>query len=232
VDFFELVPDDSWNNHIEARHRWGLPGVCCECCGATWANVGVAYPTVDLAGLANHNSYLKGWPVSWAEFEEARKPILPLLPSGALAPPGTGLGPLEGHAKGTFPEVAWQNPWTLLVVDDALAALHENGVRPVAGAAARFSERRDLPRLVELQLEPHGRLHLESPAEPPCTLCGRVAVTRPPDVVIERASLPEDHDIFRLSDLTTMIVGSVRAVSAMKALGLRGLHAQALALSS
>src|SRR5947209_1120664 len=124
-DLYEIVPDDSYHHYIEARHRWGLPGVRCEACGATWGNVGVAYPAVDLSGLPNSRPYTKRWPVPWTEFVSLRAVVLSLLPPGAIVPPGTGLGPLIGRANGTFPDVAWQHPWTMLIRSEALARLRE-----------------------------------------------------------------------------------------------------------
>ncbi len=234
-ELYELLPDDSYDNYIEASHRWGLPGVRCEACGATWGNAGVAYPTADLSSLPNSQRYTSLWPVPWTEFEGLRAAVLPLLPAGALAPPGTDLGPLVGRARGTFPELVWQNPWTILAHSDVILRLSEKGVRRLVGAVAQLTGRRQLPQLVELQLEPHGCMSPSSlpfGGAPPCTTCGRRGITRPSQVIIDRCSIPMDHDIFRLTDLTTMIVATTGAVNALRDLGLRGFRFQEVALSS
>jgi uncharacterized double-CXXCG motif protein len=219
---FELVPDESYTNDIEARHMWGLPGVRCDTCGATWANVGVAYPTADLSALNDAERYTRGWPVPWSEFEERRKAVLPLLPPGAMAPPGTGLGPLVGRARGTFADVVWPNPWTMLVASQPLALLREKDIGQLAGAVAHLKGA-EAPQLVELEIEPLGRLAPGSvPTVDPCRVCGRVALTRPSEVIIDEASIPPDRHFFRLSDLTTMIVATAHAVQALHELELRG----------
>jgi hypothetical protein len=127
VDLVELVPDDSVDYSIDASHEWGLPGVRCDVCGATWGKVGVSYPTADLSSLPNSERFTDVSPVTWGEF-----------------------------------------------------------------------------------------------------VCGRQGLTRPHQVVVDRMSIPEDQDIFRLGDLTTMIVASRRAVVARE--GLRGYRQQEVAL--
>jgi uncharacterized double-CXXCG motif protein len=220
---FELVPDESFVNYVEARHRWGLPGVRCDTCGATWANVGVAYPTADLSALNDSERYTRGWPVPWSEFEERQKAVLPLLPPGAMAPPGTGLGPLVGRARGTFADVVWPNPWTMLVANQPLALLREKDIGQLAGAVAHLKGAPGTPELVELEIAPHGRLASGTvPTADPCRVCGRVALTRPAEVVIDEASIPPDRHLFRLRDLTTMIVATAQAVQALHELELRG----------
>jgi len=228
---FELLPDDSYDNLVEARHRWGLPGVKCDSCGATWANVGIAYPTADLSLLGNLARFTKSPPVPWAEFEELRRLVLPHIPPGAPTPPGTGLGPLHGKARGSFADVVWPSPWTVLIREQALIALRKSEVRPLNGAVSHLRGPADLPALVELELEPRGRLAAGAhSAALPCAVCGRQPVTRPSDVTIERSSIPDDRDIFRLTDLTTMIVGTERAVRAFADLRLTGYRVRELAL--
>lgn len=222
VRMFELVPDEPERYYVEARHRWGLPGVKCDSCQATWANVGIAYPTVDLSSLPTAERYARSWPVTWDQFDDARRAVLQFLPANAVVPPGTALGPLIGTARGVFPHVAWQNPWTMLLRTDALEQLRAKGVRHLTGRAAQFTGR-EIPELVELELEPRGRMSGQSFSPSlPCTRCGRQPIVRPTKIAIDRSSVATDRDIFRLTDLTTMIVATERAVSEMVALGLRG----------
>lgn len=221
---FELVPDDTYDTYIEAGHRWNLPGVKCATCGATWGNVGVAYPAVDLSVLSNANEYREPWPVAWPEFEKLRSAVVPLLPSGAPAPPGTGLGPLVGRARGTFPSLTWQNSWTVLVHTTVLTALRGRGVG-LCGGVAQLKHRGEMPELTELQLMSIGQL--APSCLPPegfarCSSCGREAVTRPERVIVDGASVSEAPPIFRLSDLTTMILATEAAVDAIVDLKLEG----------
>ncbi len=225
MKIFELCPDDSYNYEIDATHRWGLPGVTCDVCGATWSNTGTCYPTADLSMLPNAERYTDLRPVSLLELEELRAVIIPLLPPGALAPPGTDLGALVGQAKGAIPDLAWQHSWTLLVRKNVFDALAGVGVVRLSGAAAQLGERGTVPPLIELEARQHGRLApvcLPPGGFPRCEACGRVAVKRPERVLLDKDSLRNAPDVFRLGDLTTMIAASERFVEAMKALGLKG----------
>jgi hypothetical protein len=57
-----------------------------------------------------------------------------------------------------------------------------------------------------------------------CATCGRQPIVRPAQVAIDATSVPQGHDVFRLADLTTMIVATERAVDVLAASGLRGFH--------
>lgn len=223
---FELRPDDSCDYAVEANHRWGLPGVKCDACGATWSNVGVAYPVVDLSVLPNANRYTNFWPVPWNEFEQLRAPILELLPKGAVAPPGTDFGPLVGRVTGALPDLVWRDTWTLLTRPEVLARLKREGIEMPKGAKAKLQGRQQAD-LIELQLEPHATL--AASCLPPgefaaCSVCGRRGIKRPHELVVESSSVPENLDFFRLSDLTTAILATERAVKALTELKLTGFH--------
>ena len=223
---FEIRPDDSSDYVVEANHRWGLPGVKCDACGATWSNVGVAYPAVDLSALPNANRYTNFRPVPWNEFEQLRAPILELLPKGAIAPPGTEFGPLVGRVRGALPDLVWRDTWTLLSRPDVLSRLSREGLEVPRGVKAELEggPQRDL---IELQLEPRATLAacclpLGVPAA--CSVCGRRGIKRPRELVVERSSVPENLDFFRLSDLTTAILASEKAVKTLTELRLTGFH--------
>jgi uncharacterized double-CXXCG motif protein len=220
--FFELLPEPTQDTRIDASHRWDLPGVRCRECGETWGTVGIAYPAVDLSGLENAKDYEKPWPVDWARFEALRAEVLPLLPPEAFAPPGTHIGPLRGQVSGTPGDVAWLNPWTLLVRMEVLANLRAAGFRTHAGALAALEGGE--VALIELQIEPHGRLSrrcLPMGAPEPCAMCGREALSRPERIVLDDSSLT-GLGIFRLCDLNTMIIASEDALQTMRDLGLTG----------
>lgn len=222
--FFELWPDDRIGGNLEARHRWGLPGVRCTVCGVTWANTGIAYPTVDLSGLVNASEYERQWPVPWEVFEERRSQIVNLLPAGAPAPPGTELGPLIGKGAGTFGDFAWQGSWTVLMRDEALERLWNAKLSGPQRARAELTGR-SVPKLIELQIEPQGCLSercLSGRSDPPCAVCGRLAITRPAVVVLDASSVGPEIDVFRLRDLTTMIVVTDRVADRIDTLGLTG----------
>jgi hypothetical protein len=81
------------------------------------------------------------------------------------------------------------------------------------------------PALFEVELEPHGQLAascLPDGGFARCAACGRVAVKRPDEPVIAVDSVKEAPGLFRLSDLTTMVVASERIADAIRVSGSRG----------
>jgi hypothetical protein len=111
----------------------------------------------------------------------------------------------------------------MLVANQPLALLREKDIGQLAGAVAHLKGAPGTPELVELEIAPHGRLASGTvPTADPCRVCGRVALTRPAEVVIDEASIPPDRHLFRLRDLTTMIVATAQAVQALHELELRG----------
>lgn len=219
MKLFELRPPEEPTYEIEATHRWGLPGVICDVCGATWSNVGTCYPTCDLSALPNASRYTNLHPVTRAELEELRTQVSLLLRPGIPLPPGTDLGPLIGRARGGLSGWAWQHSWTVLVQDGALKELARAGVPPLRGAFAMLGPMAK-SALFEVELELHGQLAascLPDGGFAGCAACGRVAVKRPDELVIDGESVGNAPDLFRLSDLTTTVIASKRVVEAIRA---------------
>ena len=223
--WYELRPPEETSYDIDATHQWGLPGVKCDVCGATWGNVGTSYPTVDLSSLPNASRYKNLWQVSRSELDALRQPIAPLLPPGAPLPPGTDFGCLEGRMTGKLSShVAWRHSWDVLFHADIFDALNAIGSIRLTGAPANLKSRRPVS-LIEIQADCHGRMAAVS--LPPggwvtCEGCGREGVTRPDKLVIDRESVTSAPDLFRLGDLTTAIVASHALVTLIRSLGLSG----------
>jgi uncharacterized double-CXXCG motif protein len=215
------VPRYSGSYHDE--HQWGLPGVHCPVCDAIWSYGSVAYPSVDLSQLAEKDKYLARLEKDYAEFERLREQVRPLVPPGAPLWPGTTFGPLVGPAKGEFGPLVLYFPWILLVKREALERLQAAGVRGLKGCRTQMRFRqKNPPELLELELLPRGRLHPDClpPERPaPCARCGRRGWSLPEQPMLEAASLPEDLDVFRVGDFTTVLVGSQRFVEAVRHLG-------------
>jgi len=208
---------------INASHKWGLPGVACNSCGQTWGNVGIAYPSVDLTSLPFEKRYRDLRPVSLDELNELRRMVAPLLPDGAPLPPGTSFGALTGTATGTFDDVAWLNPWTMLVQSDVLIRLQRAAVHtPVAIRPELMFSGRKVPDLLELELEPCAKIPKEAPQsdDKPCRRCGYVALNKPVRIAVELSSLPQKVDLFRGRDYTTLIFATERLVEAAQHLNL------------
>jgi uncharacterized double-CXXCG motif protein len=228
---FWLRPDKAtaakYNGGFDGAHRWGLPGVRCHACGATWSGSGHEYPCVDLSQLPERRDFEKARPEPFPEFARLRELVRPLAPPDATLPPGTGFGPLVGRASGEFGPFGWWGSSLLLVRRGALERLQAEGVRGLLGCRTELRFRqKDPPELLELQIEPLGRLHPDCipPDEPPpCTTCGRFGLTRPDAPILDAASLPTDRDIFRVGNFATMLIATERFRDAVLRLDLDGL---------
>lgn len=225
--FYEISADPTSRHtgHVNAAHRWGLPGVHCSECGNTWSEgLGTAYPSVDLSSLAEREDFETPRPEPIEEFERLRELVKPLLPMGAYLPSGCDFGPLVGSATGSFGPFYFQNPWTLLIQREALERVQPKGLQGVKGCKTelRFRQKK-APELLELELEPHGHLHvtcLPQERPPPCPRCGLDAVSLPEEPVLDAASLPSHLDVFRLRDFSTVMIATERFREAVQHLAL------------
>jgi uncharacterized double-CXXCG motif protein len=110
---------------------------------------------------------------------------------------------------------------------DTLERLQAEGLRGLLGCRTELRWRqKNPPELLELQIEPHGRLHpdcLPPDLPPPCATCGRVAFRLPEQPILDAASLPADLDLFRVGNFATVIVGTERFMEAVRRLELDGI---------
>lgn len=228
--FFWLREDRAvvarYGGYVDATHRWGLPGSSCHACGITWSSTGHDYPCVDLSQLPERAEFEKPRPEPFTEFSRLRELVRPLAPPNAELPPGTGFGPLTGRASGKLAAFEWLTS-VVLLRRDALEQLQATGVRGLLGCRTELRFRqKSPPELLELQIEPRSRLHPDCipPDEPPpCSTCGRFALTRPDDPILDAASLPPDRDLFRVGNFATMVIGTERFVEAVRRLELDGI---------
>jgi uncharacterized double-CXXCG motif protein len=214
-------------DQLRVSRKWGLPGVKCHLCQETWATIGVAYPSIDLSSLPNEKQYRRLWPVSLAEFEERRRPLLDLIPDGSVPPPGTELGPLVGTARGAFVDFVWVNPWTLLAQPEALEQLRKTDVKLPKSVPALISfKKANIDALVELELEVRTIVVRSafSHGLPQCQTCARVQAKMPEEIIIQQSSIPSDVDIFRDRLMTTLILATDRFVEAVRHANLAGLE--------
>ncbi|NMO20506.1 hypothetical protein HPC49_45860 [Pyxidicoccus fallax] len=217
---------EKYGGEAHGAHKWKLPGVQCHSCGATWGDVGHAYPCVDLSRLPEHREFEKSRPEPFSEFSRLRELVRPLAPPEAVLPPATRFGPLVGTAFGRLAPFVW-NAEVLLVHRDPLERLQAEGVRGLSACptALRFRQKNP-PELLELQVEPRGRLHpdcIPPDVPPPCTTCGRFGISRPDEPILEAASLPGDRDLFRVGNFATMVIGTERFKDAVLRLNLDGI---------
>ena len=217
---------------IDGWHKLSLPGARCHSCGVTWAGAGHEYPCVDLSQLPERGEFEKARPEPFAEFVRLRERVRPLAPPHAELPPGTGFGPLVGRAFGELGPITWVRGLKLVVRRDALERLQAEGVRGLLACPTvlRFRQKNP-PELLELQVEPHGRLHpdcLPPDAPPRCATCGRYGLTRPDEPILDAASLPSELDLFRVGNFATMVIGTERFVEAVRRLELDGISSREL----
>jgi uncharacterized double-CXXCG motif protein len=228
--YFRIREDKSlgYTGFVNAGHKWGLPGVdTCPACKATWADTSFAYPSVDLTSVAALAKF--EWPGAEPieEYERMRELVRPLLPPGAVVEPGSCFGPLVGKAQGRFGQFVSNYADVLLVRREALEKLQAEGLRGLKGCRmeVRFRQRNS-PELLELELLPVGRLHpkcLPPDLEPPCPRCGRQGLSMPKEPVLDVATLPPDLDLFRLVDMSSVVVCTERFAEACQRLGLDGI---------
>lgn len=229
--FFELRENRAatarYSGDLDARRRWRLPGARCATCGATWSASGHQYPAVDLSQLPERGEFEKPRPEPFPEFARLRERVRPLAPPDAKLPPGTGFGPLVGTAHGDLGPLTWQGDYLLLLRRDTLERLQTEGIRGLLGCRTELRWRqKDPPELLELQLEPHGRLHpdcLPPDLPPPCATCGRLGLQLPDAPILDAASLPTDLDLFRIGNFATVIVGTERFMAAARRMELDGI---------
>ena len=83
---------------------------------------------------------------------------------------------------------------------------------------------------MELEFLSYGRLHPDCtpPRPPPCPKCGRDSFTLPEEPILEAASLPTNTDVFRLTDVESMLIGTERFVEAVNRGGMEAIAAQEL----
>lgn len=208
--FYEIrrSAQPTWSGSYRAERRWSLPGVEeCPGCRATWSGF-LAYPAVDLSGLAEAHELEEARPAPFDEYARLRERVRPFCPSDARLEPGTEFGPLVGSARGKWGPFTLGDLSTLFVREDALQGLADaRGIVPVWPQLRRAL----VPRVAELQLLPRGRLHPDClpPDWPtPCAMCGRTGGVLPKHYWLQPDSLPTDLDAFRLEDAPGTIVVS------------------------
>jgi uncharacterized double-CXXCG motif protein len=220
---FDVTWTPRLQGEMHATHAWCLPGVECPMCGETWANTGLAYPSIDLSEISEADAFTARV-VPWEEFERLRRAIEPLA-RGQVVLPGTELGPLRGSAKGSatsFGAFVSMEAWTVCVRDSTAVALTRAGLRGIRPFDTKIIGPTTVPTILELEVLPRASLAPEClpggafPAS--CKKCGRVPLAAPESIALQRATVPDDVDIFRGSDLTTYVFVTERFVDACSGL--------------
>ncbi|GHG90029.1 double-CXXCG motif protein [Comamonas sp. JC664] len=227
--FFEVLEDEDTRHtgRIDGVSPWCIPSIDCDLCGG-YGGLGESYPTVDLSRFAQRallEEPLNLQALSLENYLSLCQALRPLLPQGAPMEPGTQLGPVVGKAKGRFGNFYFQAPWAPWVRASALEQLQAAGVKGLRGAPGKLGYRgQPAPPLHCLELHVSGVLHPTSHAadwQEPCPRCGSHRNGYPSEsAILDEQTLPEDADLFRLSDFKTVIVANERFVTAVEQLRL------------
>ena len=147
----------------------------------------------------------------------------PLLPDWARLAPGALFGPLEGWAQGHFAQIHMLEGTTVILRRDALDRLRAEGFQHLKAVRTglRF-RRKDAPELWELDLELQGLFHpdcLPPGTVEPCAGCGCYRFSLPARPLLDRGSLPEHLDVFRLRHFANLFVVSERFADTLRRLG-------------
>ncbi|MGE0887716.1 MAG: double-CXXCG motif protein [Blastocatellales bacterium] len=235
MDIFEVVSSNSEISKcglIDASHKWNLPGVKCRVCHTTWGNVGMAYPRVNLRGTKFEDAFIDPYPVELERLEELRQSIKHLVPEGLPLPPGTQFGPLIGIAEGPYCDFVWHHYWDILVKMEVINSLasEKTHLPKVSKPKLEFRGKYSA-NLVELQIEPLVTMVFAQSSFNVCSACGRLNESRPEEIVIDSSKLPEDIDLFRVTNFSTVILANDRFVNSVKKLGLTGISFNSVKLA-
>ncbi|WP_257455291.1 SitI6 family double-CXXCG motif immunity protein [Archangium lipolyticum] len=232
MKFYALTRDPSPRNtgNLNASHAWKLPGVepCPACHLQPEMHTFAQYPCVDLSGLPPEElkKLSSAWPVPHEEFIRRRELVRPLAPPGAVLQPGAVFGPLQGTGLGYFGQLFMQNAMSLCMRREALERLQDAGIRGLRGCPTQVRFRtKQAPELRDIQLESHGQLHpgCLPPEQPRCPVCNVDKGFMLPDPYwLDATRIPEHVDIFRLGEVSGIIVANERLVDAVHRLELDG----------
>lgn len=221
--------------YIDTVHKWGLPGVICPVCKSTWGNASLEYPSVDLTGFPDANRFVEAWPVPLETFLKMRNEVWGAFPLLPILPPGTQLGPSVGKAIGKLDGFVWRAWWSICLEASALEKLKASGLLLPVSVKAEISFKKEVQAVFEFDLPLRGKL-----ANPVydgiqldlCTACGRDSGTLPKEILIDKDSIPEDTDIFRVRNFTTLILVTEKFVETIRSLDLKGADFEEVKLTS
>lgn len=231
MKYYRIKPDysDEKQNYLEASHKWSLPGVSCNICNQIWSNVGIEYPSIDISEMAFSKKLEKGWVASLAEFESFQTEIGKTFAEYKIFPPGTEFGCLVGkevgRKSGYFNDFIWNLPWTIIMNEIALNKLQIEKLNLPQTIKPIIKFKTQPQKIYEFEVLPLGNLLntiYENSQDKACLGCGRIGGSMPSEIVVEKKSIPDDLDIFRLSNFSTIIVTTERFVETVNRLELRG----------
>lgn len=211
--------------YIDAVRKWELPGVICPVCKCTWGMGSLQYPSVNLTGIPDARRYVEPWPVELEVFLKMRDEVWKSFPSLPDLTPGTSLGPSVGKPVGKLHGFVWGVLFATLLEASSLEKLKKTGLLLPASVKAELKFKGNKQEVFEFDLPLRGKL-----ANPVydgiqldyCSACGRDSSTLPDEILIDAGSIPNDYDIFRVGNVTTIILVTERFVEAVTRLDIKG----------
>ncbi|MBK7708316.1 MAG: hypothetical protein IPJ30_21815 [Acidobacteria bacterium] len=209
---------------FEGAHKWGLPGIDCRYCDCIWSGTGLEYPDIDFGRFSR---LADCWPrpIPNAEFRDLEAAVRREFPQIRTLEPGTRFGPMTARATGVFKGFVWSMPWTVLLPRLVAEAIEGRGVKMPTLVPAEIVKGGTESELCELAIYPAGRLAngwYEPGVIEICPECNRDAVKLPEEIATDVSDVPDDVDVFRLSNFATILIVTERFYDAVSALGIKG----------
>lgn len=228
MKFFQIREDQFRRKvgHIDAIHKWGLPGVNCPVCHQTWSTVGLEYPSVDLTNFLDEKLYRVARTERLDEFLRLRQKIADAFPQLMILKPGAEFGSSIGKAVGgRLDGFVWRAWWTICLEACALEKLKDSGLSLPNSVKAELKFKKEEQEIFEFDLPLKGKLTngvYDGIQVKYCDGCGRDSASKPNKILIEHSSLPTNIDIFRISNFTTIILVTEKFVKTVTDLGIKG----------
>ena len=212
--------------YIDAIHKWGLPGVICPVCKSTWSTVSLEYPSVDLTNFADEKLYREARPEPLNEFLRLRQKIADAFPQLPVLEPGAEFGPSVGKAVGgRLDGFVWRAWWTICLEASALEKLKDSGLSLPNSVKAELKFKKEEQEVFEFDLPLKGKLIngvYDGIQLNYCDACGRNSASLPEEIQIGGSSVPDDTDIFRVSNFPTLILITEHFREKIADLGIKG----------
>lgn len=212
--------------YIDAAHKWGLPGVICPICNSTWGAVALEYPSVNLADFPDEKLYREARPEPLNEFLRLRQKIADAFPQLPVLKPGASFGPSVGKAAGgRLDGFVWRAWWTICLEASALERLKDSGLSLPKSVKAELKFKKEVQEVFEFDLPLKGKLTnavYDGIQLKYCDGCGRDSSSKPKEMLIDKESIPNDVDIFRVSNFTTIILVTEKFVEVVTNLDIKG----------
>ncbi|HEY0050409.1 MAG TPA: double-CXXCG motif protein, partial [Pyrinomonadaceae bacterium] len=130
-----------------------------------------------------------------------------------------------GRAAGQLSGFVWRAWWTISLESNALQKLVNAPLNLPVAVKAELKFKKDVQEVFEFDLPLKGELIngvYDGIQIKYCYACGRDSASKPEEILINRLSIPDDTDIFRVANFTTIILATERFVETVTNLNIKG----------